>query len=235
MLTNNIYFFLERGYPRDLHGLASRTGFHNLLQQTRLFLYKQLNPDTPNIHITDVPDSFLQAGDFDVRVNVFHSASVVYFAPSDPSGTGGMRREHIRSTPSWRKGAPRYDTVFIETDPDLPGMRGMHVARVFILFSFVLDEIDYPCALVHWFEVVDDQPDKDTGMWIVSPEFRNDETMAISVVHVDCIVRAAHLIPVYGPGFVVDAHELDFSQSLDNFQLFYVNKYADHHTNEIVF
>lgn len=64
----------------------------------------------------------------------------------------------------------------------------MHVAHVFILFSFVLDEINYPCTLVHWFKVVDDQLDKDIGMWIVSPEFCNDETMAISVVHVDCIV-----------------------------------------------
>ncbi|KAG2144246.1 hypothetical protein DEU56DRAFT_870395 [Suillus clintonianus] len=44
---------------------------------------------------------------------------------------------------------------------------------------------------------------------------------------------AAHLLPVFGDGALpVDFH---FAHSLDAFNSYYVNKYADHHANEIVF
>ena len=35
------------------------------------------------------------------QVSVFHSAVATFYALSDISGIRGMRREHIRSTPSW--------------------------------------------------------------------------------------------------------------------------------------
>ncbi|KAG2031509.1 hypothetical protein BDR03DRAFT_875804, partial [Suillus americanus] len=54
-----------------------------------------------------------------------------------------------------------------------------------------------------------------------------------SIEHIDTIYRAAHLLPVFSDGpLPLDFH---FSYSLDAFNYYYVNKYADHHTNEIVF
>ncbi|KAF8553111.1 hypothetical protein OG21DRAFT_1414849, partial [Imleria badia] len=48
---------------------------------------------------------------------------------------------------------------------------------------------------------------------------------------IDTIYRAAHLIPVYGKHFVPPF--LHPMQSYDSFRLFYVNKFADHHSFEI--
>ena len=47
------------------------------------------------------------------------------------------------------------------------------------------------------------------------------------------ILRGAHLIPVYGSSFI----PLQFCHywSLDAFTAFFVNKYADHHANEVAF
>ncbi|KAF8805514.1 hypothetical protein BYT27DRAFT_7104339, partial [Phlegmacium glaucopus] len=54
-----------------------------------------------------------------------------------------------------------------------------------------------------------------------------------SVVHIDSILRAAHLIGVYSSEFIPQT--LTHSQSLHAFKLFYVNKYIDHHAHEIAF
>ena len=81
-----------------------------------------------------------------------------------------MYRERIHSTPIWRGAAPRYDTVYVETNPELPGMRGMTVGRVFLFFSFTFQDVYYPCALVHWYSTVGSEPDEDTGLWVVKPD-----------------------------------------------------------------
>ena len=47
-----------------------------------------------------------------------------------------MRSEHIHAIKSWRKGPPRHDCVFVETNPDAPGMAGLDIACV-RLFSHV--------------------------------------------------------------------------------------------------
>ena len=75
-----------------------------------------------------------------------------------------MRRERIRAVPSWRNGPGRYDTVFVSEDASLPGMQGLLVARVLLLFSFKAHGVLYPCALVHWFSRVGHECDEDTGM-----------------------------------------------------------------------
>jgi hypothetical protein len=54
-----------------------------------------------------------------------------------------------------------------------------------------------------------------------------------SIIHVDTILRAAHLIGVAGSDFL--PRTLLFSDSLSAFCLFDVNKYADHHAHEIAF
>jgi hypothetical protein len=143
-----------------------------------------------------------------------------------------MHRERIRSTPLWRGQYARRDTVFIETDPTLPGMPGMDVGRIFLFFSFTLQDVLYPCALIHWFENVGQQPDPETGFWMVRPAYERNGQPSLAVIHVDCIIRAAHLVGVYGSRLVPDI--IHFSDSLDVFKTYFVNSYADHHMNEFI-
>jgi len=163
------------------------------------------------------------------KISVFHSAVATFLAPSDPSGSHGMRRERIRSTPSWRGREPRYDCAFIVEDDTKEGMTGMAIVRVRLLFSLDHDGVYYPCALVEWFKRVGNDPV--TGMWVVEPDPTRDAPDK-TVVHLDSFLRSAHLVPVYGEeSLPLDFH---FSYSLDAFEAFYVNKYIDHHANEIL-
>jgi hypothetical protein len=143
-----------------------------------------------------------------------------------------MRREHLRAVPSWRKGPPRYDCALVNSNPDLEGMQGLDVVWIFLLFSFEFDGRKYPCALVHWFKRIGDEPDEDTGQWMVEPEVDADGERVFSIIHLDCILRAAHLLPIYGPDFI--PKNLRFYHSLDAFLVFYVSKFADHHAFEIL-
>ena len=87
------------------------------------------------------------------RLKVFHSATVTFISPSDPSGIGSMRREQIRAMPTWHRGPARYDCVFASTNDTVEGMLSMEVARVLSFFSFVYTNgHNYSCALVHWFD-----------------------------------------------------------------------------------
>lgn len=167
------------------------------------------------------------------RPYVYHSATAVFHSPSDPSGAGGMRKELIRACPSWRKRGPRYDCVYVVTDLKAPGFDGLHVARVWLFFAFQYCGVRYECALVHWYREEDNEPDDLTGMWIVEKEYDHRGDPYTSVIHIDSILRAAHLIPVFGTR-AVDIHH-DFRKTLDTYDRFYVNKYIDCHANEIAF
>lgn len=144
-----------------------------------------------------------------------------------------MSREHICATKSWQKGPPRYDCVFVETDADKEGMRGLHIARVKLFFSFLRDGVHYPCAFVEWFAPIGNEPDELTGMWVVEPELDNAGQRECSVIHLDTIVRSTHLIGSYGSSSL--PRSFHHSQSLDAFRAYYVNKYIDHHAHEIAF
>lgn len=138
-----------------------------------------------------------------------------------------MRRQRLRAMPRWRKDGARYDCVFVEKDSLIQGMRGLDVCQVLIFFSFRFQGNLFPCALVRWFKPVGDAPCENTGMWIVEPQ------IATSVINLNCVLCGAHLIPVFGRGFVPD--KLHFSDSLRAFRTFYVNKFADHHSHEVAF
>lgn len=144
-----------------------------------------------------------------------------------------MRRERIRAVPSWRNGPARYDCVFVETNAGNDGMRGLDVARVRLFFSFTFRGTFYPCALVHWYSRVGNGADEDTGMWIVKAEKDPDGVPSAAVLHLDTIIRAAHLIGIYEKDFL--ASGLKPEQSLDIFPAFYVNKFIDHHSFAITF
>ncbi|KAJ6618080.1 hypothetical protein B0H10DRAFT_2176326 [Mycena sp. CBHHK59/15] len=210
-----------RKVPRDVHQLAVHICQPRLHELIRRFLFDQMHPHAAipggRVPIADCPE-------FSER------------APSDVCGIGGMHHERIRATQSWYRGPPRYDCVFIEHNPEAPGFRGLHAARVRLLFRFKFRGVDYPCALIHWFSAHGDEPDADTGMWVVKPDFVRGRPREpeMAVVHLDSLLRAAHLIGLAGNKFV-PLDNFDFSNSLDAFKAFYVNKYADHHSHEIAF
>ena len=219
-----------RLYPEDIATRFEQPGFTNLLQK---FIYNQehlkSDSDTSLVDLRHLPE-------FCGEITVYTSAIATFYAPSDISGVGGMRRERIHAVETWWKGPGRYDTVFVSTDPSKEGMLGLEVARVRLFFFFNHNRVDYPCALVDWYTRVGDSPNEKTGMWIVEPtadtldDFSESRT---TILHLDTIVRAAHLIPVFGHRFV--SRTLSVTDTLNEFTRFYVNKYADHHSFETAF
>ncbi|KAG1720676.1 hypothetical protein EDB19DRAFT_1917810 [Suillus lakei] len=133
----------QRKRARTPTELAVELSIPQLPNLLRHFLFTQLNPNDPRdpseVPLTCCPQ-------YDGKISVFNSACSRFFAPSDPSGIGGMRREYIRACPIWRNEHPRYDCVFVNTNPDLDGMR-----------------------VVRWFDTVGDSPNEDNGMWMVRP------------------------------------------------------------------
>lgn len=217
-----------RGYPRYLAPLGQHLGYPDLHKLVCRFLYDRIHAGA-QVRGAAIPLDLCPQ--FEGPVSVFHSAIARYYAPSDPCGSGGMHKERIRATPYWRGGYPRYDCVFILNDPSIPGFRGLLAARVRLLFSFKHEGIYYPCALVSWFSPAGELPDDDTGMWVVAPTLDQCKKEVMSVVHLDCIVRGTHLIGIAGKNYL--PHHFHFSDSLDAFSSFYINKFADHHAFEI--
>lgn len=187
------------------------------------------NPSAP----PDPHNLPLLAPDENKRVYVYHSASITFYAPSDPSGIGGMRREHIRATPSWWGGPARYDCVFASGDEELPGLRGLLTGRLCLLFSFTYRRVQHSCALVEWFTPHGNEPDEDTDLWIVTPDYDATGTRVRGVISLDSLVRGAHLIPVYGLNFL--PRNLAARDVLSAFQAYFVNKFADHHSHTLAF
>ncbi|KAG2030037.1 hypothetical protein BDR03DRAFT_936739 [Suillus americanus] len=222
----------KRACTIPIHALAEELGVPNLPQLVCLFLYDQLLADDEHTSDT-IPLSACHR--FEGCIKVFGSAVSTFFAPSNPSGIGGMRREHIRSVPSWRGGPGCYNTIFVNTGSE-DGMHGMEVVRVLCFFSFHYgrDFQTFPCALVHWFKLVSDKPNPRNGMWILKPSFLNLElnTRELSIIHVNTIVHAALLLPIFGEEFVPE--KATFHKTLDTYCGLYVNKFTDHHSFEIV-
>ncbi|KAF8872253.1 hypothetical protein CPB85DRAFT_1445099 [Mucidula mucida] len=203
------------GLPRNVHALAHTLHLPQLPELTRRFLYQQeslMDDDVPMedpmlVDLDDCPP-------FSGPIRVFPSA-------------------RIRSMGSWRHGPPRQDCIFLDKDSSLPGFRGLHAARVLLFFSMKHMNIVYPCALITWFSPIGDEPDPVTGMWMVEPDVDENGERVQAVVHLDTIVRAAHLIGISGDEFT--PRTFKHSDSLDFFNAFYVNKYIDYHAHEIAF
>jgi hypothetical protein len=153
---------IEPKYPRNLLSLAAHIGQAKFPLALRRFLFMLNHPDQPT------PDKLEDLPPFESEIKVHHSAVAIFYAPSDFCGSGGLRREHIRSTPLFH-GHPRRDTVFVVLDDSKDGMEGMEIGRVLLFFSFRYHRRDYSCALINWY-VHDDEPDHDTGMWTVELE-----------------------------------------------------------------
>ncbi|KAF7299534.1 hypothetical protein MIND_00903800 [Mycena indigotica] len=229
------YGMFFRKIPRHLTSLAIHLSQPRLPALIRRFLFEQIHPDDDNL-----PSDMDLEATFDLstsRIYTYTSARAVFHAPSDICGIGGMRQERVRATATWFSGAARYDCALVVHDRDAPGIEGFHVARVRLFFSFKYNNITYPCALVHWFSILGDSPEEDTGMWVVTPDWVHGQYGVqpdMAVIHLDSMLRGVHLIPVFGESYVPEEN-FDASDSLDAYQSFYVSKYADYHANETIF
>lgn len=213
-------------YSEHVLCVAERLSQPSLPRLINQFLYDQLYAREDHSS-EDVPEE--QWPQFHDRVSVYLSAKAVFYAPTELAGISGMHSEIIRSNPSWRGEYDRRDTVLINLDPSEQGFRSMIVGRVRAFITFTFDTEHYPCALVEWFLRQEDTPDVNTGMWVVEPEILDGERV-VGLVHIDSIVRAVHLMPVYRNTQM--PHDFHFSYSLDAFTCFYVNSYADYHSHE---
>ncbi|KAJ6558960.1 hypothetical protein B0H10DRAFT_2240667 [Mycena sp. CBHHK59/15] len=135
-----------RGYPHNPIALAQHLRLPNL---SHCFAGSSMC----KIILTVMPTSLS-------HMSPSTTALILQAVSSDQSGIGGMLREHIRAVRSWRGGAPRYDCVFVEGDPDPPGFRGLIAARVLLFMSFKHRGVTYPCALVTWFSAIGEEPSR---------------------------------------------------------------------------
>ena len=110
-------------------------------------------------------------------------------------------------------------------------MAGLTIGYLLLLFSFKDGDRAYLCALIHWL-IPGNEPDPDTGMWVVQPEYEGNGCCTLAIINLDCIAHAAHLLPVYGSSFL--PKDLHFSDSLDMFHAHFVNPYIDHHSHEFL-
>ena len=227
-------FNAAHGYPlASFWKLGKHIQQENLEELVWVFLYYQQNPDHPRTPPISVCPSAKSVED----ISVFHSAKAVFCAPSNPSGTGGLYHKTIWCTPRWKTShitAPRRDCVILHTRSDAEGIRGLDVVRVHLFFSFVLRGEEFECALVQEFCKSFTDPDPDNGLWVFEPDYNNNRYRVMSVVHLDSIVRAAHLLPVFKDDTPIPG-ELNFTHTLDAFKAFYLNKYIDYHAFKTLF
>jgi hypothetical protein len=222
-VLNHSTFTSAISYPiSKLEERLRNSDWHNLF---RRYLYDQKYP-----HGSGSDVSIHACPEYEGKIKSKQSASITFFMPSDPTGISGRRKEQIRATPSF-KGSPRYDTVLVRTGVQ-PGPHGLSVAGLLFLFSFSFEHKDRPTALVRWFTFDGESPDEDTGMWIVKPQYSPNGSASIGFISMERIVRACHLIPVYGTRKVPP--RMDPHKSLASYKSYYLNKYIDHHAFEIL-
>lgn len=211
-----------------LNELAAQVAIPRLREKLRRFVHSRLYPDDdPALvlldDLADVPSR--------TKIAAHLSAAATFYAPSELCGPGGMHCEIIRCNPSWYHRYPRYDTILVTVNHNAWGMARYRVARVRHFWSFALDRIAYPCALVEWFVTDIDGPDRATGLWVVRPEIE-DNVRATGIIPLSSIARACHLMPVLGSTFLPS--DFHFSDTLDAFKAYYVNAYIDYHSHEVI-
>ena len=62
-------------------------------------------------------------------------------------------------------------------------------------------------------------------MWVIEPEYNVDRILSLAVIDIDTIYCSAHLLPVFPKTTI--PYLQNYSGTLDNYKNFYINKYAD--------
>ncbi|KAF8801773.1 hypothetical protein BYT27DRAFT_7226673 [Phlegmacium glaucopus] len=184
--------------PLTVEALGVHLDIPHLPNLVRRFLHEQLVQVDADIELDDVPLSDCLVLTNTAKIRVFPSTVAIYYAPSDLSGTRGMFCECIQAVDSWHRGPARHDCVFVQHDPEQPGFRGLYVAWVRHFFSIRHNKVHFPCVLVSWYSTIGTTPCADTGMWKVQPDFDKMGNLAMSIIHLDSMVRGAHLMGVAG-------------------------------------
>ena len=99
----------------------------------QIFLYDQVYSNSK------IPSCLILLGSLlmiDGKIEVFNFAIATFCAPSDISGITGMHHKHIQVTSLWRNGPAHYDTVLINSNPDIDGAYGFKIAHVLLFFAF---------------------------------------------------------------------------------------------------
>ena len=231
-VTSVSSLLIERGYPKTIDELSQKISVPSF----RHLVFEYLESVASSRNRTNAQIKQYIQDHFRDRISVFHSAMAIYYAPSDPSGIGNMHHEYIRSTPAWRGEGERRDCILVNTsESEIPGsINGLEAARVMLFFSFKFRHKTFRCALIQWFPRVGNEPDCDTGMWVVRPEFLPGGRPELQVIHIDTIARSAHLLPIFNGSEKVRT-DIHTSDTLDCFRLFYLSKWADHHSFDILY
>ncbi len=185
--------------------------------------YMSYHSDIPYVNFAHpLPNSWHE----NVPLSTYPSVKIRRRALS--SGGSEERSELVRATETWRKGPGRFDTVFVQERPGTQTISsgGLSVARVRLFFLFFFAGKFHQCAFVTNYQL-DTSQDPDTGMWIA----RRGRHPQSRVIPLTQILRAAHLIPVYGTKRVPKGHSA--SETLDKYATFYVNKYIDYDSFEL--
>ncbi|KAI6104119.1 hypothetical protein F5141DRAFT_1189673 [Pisolithus sp. B1] len=193
--------------------LVAELGVPELPNILYRFLHLQLYPNDA-CNPEDIP--LHECPLFDGKIHIFNSACSAFFIShrgDSISNTYGMCHKYICSCPTWRNKGSHFDCVFVVTNPQVDGMRGLDVAH--ILWTL------YPY-----------RPNTATGMWTVHPGYHMHNLQNIDIIHINTIYHAAHLILIYS-SHNINPWDIRPHQSYDAFHLFYVNKYADHHVFKI--
>jgi hypothetical protein len=111
-------------------------------------------------------------------------------------------------------------------------MQGMAIGCVRLLFSIYFHWKHWSCALINWFNRRSNEPDSGTGLWVVEPELDSRSKPVVEVISFNTIACGAHLLLVYGEGFLPE--RFDFRESLDAFNAYFVNPHVDHHVHEFL-
>lgn len=214
------------GYPRHLKDLAEKISEPQLIPAFLDYLFSTRYP-------TVIPPTPIERYiNFTGKVYVHHSATARFYAPSDMCGTGGMQRQMVRCNLNWQN-RTRMDTVLVAQSDD-PGMKGMMVAQLRLLFSFhdPTSGVTHPCALVNWFPTQGDEPDPVTGMWRVRREEEDGGRLPLQVIPLASVVRGIHLLPDFGEGRLPEG--LTYTDALDAWEEYFVNSYIDYHAHELL-
>jgi hypothetical protein len=216
--------------PRQVEGLGRALHILHFSRLCQEFLESQQQLIERSSHVNTNGHSPRRIAASTARIRVYTSAIALFYAPSDPSGIHGMKRERIHCTAAWR-GRPREDCVLVKVDDEeAPG--GIQAARIKLFFTLTYQQKVHECALVHWYsDLLPNESDPDTGMRVVSPSIWPDQSADLAVISLDSVVRAAHLMPVFGPRHVSD--DLHYRDTLNTFQSYYLNCYIDHHMYEL--